>query len=103
MNRTWARRVRMLTVSFIAAAAIASNNAAAAQNAHAIFEQRCAACHGSNGMGDGPAAAAFQPPPEPFPKALKGRDDAWIAKIIRGGRACRRASAEHAGATIAER
>jgi high-affinity iron transporter len=74
----------MLMFSFIAAAAFASNGAAA-QNPQAIFEQRCAACHGSNGMGDGPAAGALQPPPEPFPTALNGKTDDWIEKIISGG------------------
>jgi hypothetical protein len=36
-------------------------------------------------MGDGPAAGALQPPPQPFPTALKGKTDDWIAKIISGG------------------
>jgi mono/diheme cytochrome c family protein len=28
-----------------------------------LFETRCAACHGSSGLGDGPAASQLNPPP----------------------------------------
>src|SRR5712672_3059541 len=84
MMQTSLRRIQTLLALLIAATAVASNNAAA-QNAQAIYQQRCAPCHGSSGMGDGPSGAALQPPPEPFTTALKGRDDAWIAKIITGG------------------
>jgi high-affinity iron transporter len=83
MKKTWSRRIQGLMVLFTASAAIPSNTAA--QDAQAIYGQRCAPCHGASGMGDGPAAATLQPPPQPFSKALKGRDDAWIAKIITGG------------------
>ncbi|GIX49698.1 MAG: cystathionine gamma-synthase [Candidatus Tectimicrobiota bacterium] len=34
--------------------------------APALFQQHCAACHGPQGFGDGPAAAALQPPPSNF-------------------------------------
>jgi high-affinity iron transporter len=84
MMRTWLRLIEIVVFSLIVAAAVASISAAA-QDAQALFEQRCAACHGPTGMGDGPAAAALQPPPQPFRKALKIRDDAWIAKIISKG------------------
>jgi mono/diheme cytochrome c family protein len=84
MKRTWSRRIQMLVVLFTASAAVAPNGTAA-QNARVVFQQRCAPCHGSTGMGDGPAGAALQPPPQPFSKALNGKQDAWIAKIITGG------------------
>lgn len=74
----------MLVVLFTAAATVASD-ATAAPKAQAIYQQRCAPCHGSSGMGDGPSGAALQPPPQPFSKALKGKKDGWIAKIITGG------------------
>ena len=82
--RTWLRLMEIVVFSLIAAAAVASISAAA-HDAQALFEQRCAACHGSSGMGDGPAAAALQPPPQPFPTSLKGKTDAWIAQIISKG------------------
>jgi high-affinity iron transporter len=73
----------MLVLFFVTAAG--ASNATAAQDAQAIYQQKCAPCHGPNGMGDGPSAATLQPPPEPFTKALQGKSDAWIAKIITGG------------------
>jgi mono/diheme cytochrome c family protein len=84
MMRVWLRRIKMLAVSFAAVAVVASSGIAA-QDAQGIYQQKCAACHGSSGMGDGPASATLQPPPEPFPKALKDKSDAWIAKVIKDG------------------
>jgi mono/diheme cytochrome c family protein len=84
MTRTWLKRTKMLGFSLWALAAIASS-ASAAQDAKAIYQQKCAACHGSSGMGDGPASATLQPPPVPLSKAIKGKSDDWIAKVIRAG------------------
>lgn len=36
-----------------------------------IFEQACAACHGSKGDGKGPASAGLTPPPTDFQKPLR--------------------------------
>jgi high-affinity iron transporter len=36
-----------------------------------LFEQSCAACHGSKGDGKGPAGAVLKPPPTDFQKPLK--------------------------------
>jgi mono/diheme cytochrome c family protein len=80
--RTWSRRIQMLAVSFLAVAAVPSNGTAVQK---AIYQKRCAPCHGPGGMGDGPSAAKLQPPPRPFSGGLKGRNDPWIAKIIKGG------------------
>jgi high-affinity iron transporter len=83
MTRTWLKPIKMLAVAIAVVAGASS--ASAAQNAQTIFQQKCAACHGSSGMGDGPASATLQPPPEPFPKALEGKSDDWIAKVIHAG------------------
>jgi high-affinity iron transporter len=32
----------------------------------ALYEEKCVICHGANGKGDGPAAAALSPPPKDF-------------------------------------
>lgn len=45
--------------------------AALRREAAAIFRQRCAACHGERGAGDGAAAAALQPKPRDL------TDPAW--------------------------
>lgn len=43
----------------------------------AIFDTRCAPCHGMDGGGDGPAAAAIDPKPRNFRDA-----DFWKARTI---------------------
>jgi mono/diheme cytochrome c family protein len=53
-----------------------------------IFEERCAACHGTDGRGDGPAAANLKPKPADFHsvKWQKSMTDDRIARaIIHGG------------------
>lgn len=40
-----------------------------------LFKQKCAVCHGENGMGDGPGSAALDPKPRAF------GDPAWQAKV----------------------
>jgi mono/diheme cytochrome c family protein len=52
--------------------------------AAAIYAQRCVACHGTSGKGDGPAAAALQPHPRDFtsPKWQGSITDEGIEKII---------------------
>ncbi|MDQ3263503.1 MAG: c-type cytochrome [Myxococcota bacterium] len=55
--------------------------------AKTIFSQRCVACHGAAGMGDGAAAAALNPKPRAFgDKAWQASvTDAHIEKIIEQG------------------
>jgi mono/diheme cytochrome c family protein len=60
-----------------------------AEAAH-IFQSRCAACHGAEGRGDGPAASNMDPRPRDFqnPKWQKSITDATIAQaIVHGGAA----------------
>jgi mono/diheme cytochrome c family protein len=56
-----------------------------AQQPKEIYIQRCAACHGDKGHGDGPAGKYLQPPPADLATALKGKGDDWIAKVIKSG------------------
>lgn len=65
-----------------------------AQSAKDIYGQRCKACHGANGTGDGPAGKFLKPPPSDFAVSLKGKSDAWIAKAIKQGGAAVGESAE---------
>ncbi len=63
---------------------------AAKAEAHQIFEQRCVACHGADGKGDGPAAAALNPKPQNYtdPTFQKTVSDQTIEKaIVQGGAA----------------
>lgn len=59
--------------------------ASAAENIKAFYGDNCAGCHGASGEGNGPAAMALHPKPKPFSEALKGKSDAWIEKVIKGG------------------
>lgn len=72
------------------APASVSRVAAAVQQseAQALFASLCAACHGSVGAGDGPAAAALRPRPASFKDSLfqVGRTDEQLAAAIKGGK-----------------
>lgn len=57
----------MLAYGLGAAQATAPDLARAA----ALYAQQCAACHGRNGAGDGPAAAGLDPPPIDFTDAQR--------------------------------
>lgn len=69
------------------ASASAANGDAEAKT---IFEQRCTACHGASGRGDGAAAAQLTPKPRDYTnvdwqKSVK--DDDLKKVIIKGGKA----------------
>jgi len=81
---SWAKLLFLTMTAVIAA----GSEAAGAQNATALYAQKCAACHGPRGGGDGPAGQIMVPPPAPFWTALKGKSDGWIGSVItRGGTA----------------
>ncbi|MCG6879023.1 MAG: cytochrome c [Deltaproteobacteria bacterium] len=52
-----------------------------------LFDSKCVICHGANGKGDGPAAAALNPPPRDFSSSQfwQGNMDQEIADTIRNG------------------
>jgi mono/diheme cytochrome c family protein len=65
-------------------------SAAARDQATQIYDERCTACHGAGGRGDGPGAAALEPRPIDFhnPNWQKSVSDDQIAKaIVKGGAA----------------
>ena len=53
-----------------------------------LYEQKCQICHGANGKGDGPAAAAFSHTPANFTDAKfwKNDPDKKIENTIRKGK-----------------
>src|SRR5437764_597106 len=57
------------------------------EEARALFKGVCATCHGEDGMGDGPGAAALNPKPRNYTdKAWQAATtDEQIKKIILGG------------------
>ena len=52
-----------------------------------LYDAKCMICHGANGSGDGPAAAAFTPKPADFtsPSFWKDKTPEKIASIITKG------------------
>jgi mono/diheme cytochrome c family protein len=73
-------------ISLFVLATVAS--ARGADEGKRLYEQKCRLCHGVNGNGDGPAAAAFSPPPADFATSSfwKDYDQKSIAEIIQEGR-----------------
>jgi mono/diheme cytochrome c family protein len=61
---------------------------ALAQSGQGIFNSHCAMCHGTDGKGNGPAAAALNPPPADFNTASfwKKTSKAQITETIENGR-----------------
>lgn len=60
-----------------------------------IFTERCAACHGADGRGNGPAAANLKPKPIDFHNQKWQRsvtDDTMVKAIIFGGRSVGKSS-----------
>ena len=50
-----------------------------------LYQKRCRSCHGDHGKGDGPVAGKLKTPPADLAVALAGKDDAYVAKVIREG------------------
>jgi mono/diheme cytochrome c family protein len=63
-------------------------HAADAVDGKAVYEIRCAPCHGSGGAGDGPAAAALEPKPRNFRDAAfwRGRTRTSLRLTVEQGR-----------------
>ncbi len=62
--------------------------AAADDAGHAVYVERCAPCHGDEGAGDGPAAAALEPRPRNFraPEFWRDRTSAQLLATVRTGK-----------------
>jgi mono/diheme cytochrome c family protein len=67
--------------------AVPADATGADAEAGTIFAQRCVACHGADGKGDGPASAALNPKPRAFgdPDWQASVTDEHLAKVIVGG------------------
>jgi mono/diheme cytochrome c family protein len=76
---------KMLFLAMAVVIAAGSQTATAAQSAADIYSEKCAACHGDTGKGDGPAGQAMTPPPAPFSTALKNKSASWIGTVITKG------------------
>ncbi len=56
-------------------------------NGKALYEKNCAACHGTTGKGDGPAAASMKPKPRNIRdrEYMQNLSDAYLLEIITYG------------------
>ena len=61
---------------------------AASEAGKSLYEAKCALCHGSNGKGDGPAAATLSPGPTDFtnPAFWQGDVNRKISDTIESGK-----------------
>jgi len=82
------RRSRRAGLALALALAAAPAFAADADDGKAVYEIRCAPCHGSAGAGDGPAAVAIEPKPRNFrdPSFWRGRSRASLRLTVEQGR-----------------
>jgi mono/diheme cytochrome c family protein len=78
-----------LKVSFLALILVITwgSSAVRAADGKAVFDSRCAACHGATGQGDGPGAAIFKTKPQKFtdPAFWQGNPDQKIHQAITMG------------------
>ena len=72
----------------LAAVLLASAAGTTDPRGRTVYETRCAPCHGSDGGGDGPAAAAITPRPRNFrdPTFWNGRTPHQLALVEAEGR-----------------
>ena len=65
----------------------ADENPGNPENGQAIYSRICAACHGPQGKGDGPAGKVLTPPPANFTaKSFKNKGDKELIETIQNGK-----------------
>ncbi len=84
------KRTKLVTKSGLAIAlatglAVGLSAPCRADDTAKVYADNCASCHGPQGKGDGPAAAALTPPPGSFAQSIAGKSDDWIFKGIKEG------------------
>ena len=82
--QTYLVGVLFVTAAFLIA--VAAQGAGSSQGEE-LFQEKCAICHGADGKGNGPAAAAFGKHPADFtkPSFWQGNVDQKISDTIRNG------------------
>jgi cytochrome c553 len=83
MRKLYFKQLLLVTTGlFLTILAVSS---AYGQEAKQLYEQTCAMCHGPSGKGDGPTAQVLQPKPANLATALKGKDAAYLTKLLKEG------------------
>ena len=83
MRKLYFKQLLLVTTGFFLTNLAVSS--AYGQEAKQLYEQTCAMCHGPSGKGDGPTAQVLQPKPANLATALKGKDAAYLTKLLKGG------------------
>jgi high-affinity iron transporter len=88
----WSNTMRIKTAIIISTAILSLSSTAFAAdlvNGKTLFQQSCSSCHGAEGAGDGPVAAALpaEQKPASFQKAAfkKVTDDASFKELLKKG------------------
>jgi len=78
----------LVLLGALAGPALATDTPPAVARGKDIYAIRCSPCHGDNGAGDGPAAAAINPKPRNFrdPAFWRGRTAEQVKLVVKGGR-----------------
>jgi mono/diheme cytochrome c family protein len=82
---TWLVGVLFLMTAFLAADTALGDDISQGKQ---LFQEKCTICHGADGKGNGPAAAAFSKRPADFnkPEFWNGDVDKKISDTVRNGR-----------------
>ena len=83
MKKPYLKQLLLVTTGFFLTTLAVSS--AYGQEAKQLYEQTCAMCHGPSGKGDGPTAQVLQPKPANLATALKGKDAAYLTKLLKEG------------------
>ncbi len=72
---------------FLGLALFGTISPAVAENGQALYEEKCASCHGTNGDGKGPVASIFTPGPSDFraPGFWQGDVNQKITNTVENG------------------
>ena len=72
----------------LAAVSVAGAEQTGRPSGERVYLERCSACHGEHGDGNGPAAAALDPRPQNFRDAAfwKNRTTAQLKQVVRQGK-----------------
>jgi len=86
--------------------AVAKTYASPAEEARAIFAERCTPCHGNEGRGDGPSSSSLNPKPRNYHDAAwqeKATDEGISKAILEGGQAVGKSSVMPSNPDLAKR
>jgi mono/diheme cytochrome c family protein len=81
MARGWSGATAAILALCLAAPVSAADGAR-------VYANQCSGCHGDDGKGDGPAAAALLPRPKDLrsPEVWRGRSDAALYELVKRGK-----------------